>query len=611
MPASVLTSQLIAAALLALILRQPGMPTLGAESHPGRRRASEAVRDDGGMSGQTRSVLGLVLVAGLAVAAFLVPARDWRTVVTLHLLAGSELDDLIGPDTAGDTPFLRAMEHATGVRLQVTFAGSLSGAETLTSQPGSYQLAWFASDSYLQVLSRGGEGVVLEKQPIARSSVVLGVKHSVAVRYGWDGRRVSWQDVAAKVATEDPVTRRGFSFAMTDPASSNSGLAALIGAATAAGGSPRLDARTIERAASTLSMLFRGVGLTASSSGWLTDQYVAATSDLDGMVNYESEIDGLNQRAAVVDKLDVIRPENGVVDVDYPLLLLRAGADQRAGYDRLATWLRQDWAQRWIVDHTGRDRGGEIPADRIVIPSDKESIDRLLTAYQDRLRRPSRTFYVLDKSGSMGEPENRGGTVRKIDKLKGVFIDLADGSSAAARFRRFRTGEHVTVLPFDRPLLDQFNTARPRFRPAEDREIAAGAAGEQARRQLTDYVGKLEPSGRTALFDALFEAYVLLRREAGTASGDDTEVYPSIVLLTDGMRDGGMSEAEFASRWRAIGSPKIRVFAVHFGPERVADRCGRPGEAELCKVAELTGGRVFDTSSAALLEVFREIRGYQ
>ena len=130
---------------------------------------------------------------------------------TLKVLAGSELQDM--------EPVLRDMEAATGVRLQMDYAGSLDGAERLAGGEKA-DLAWFSHGKYLSLLA--GSRVAAQEK-IMLSPVVLGVRESQARTWGWtDNSNLTWRDIAAKVTSGE------LRYAMTDPTSSNSGLTALI-----------------------------------------------------------------------------------------------------------------------------------------------------------------------------------------------------------------------------------------------------------------------------------------------------------------------------------------------------------------------------------------------
>ena len=149
------------------------------------------------------ALLPLVLVlAGCATQ----PAVD--TSHQLTVLAGSELKDLV--------PLLPDIKKNTGYDLKLNYIGSLDGAQAIVDGDKS-DAAWFSSGNYLTLLE-STSGRIIAKQPIMLSPVVLGVKHSVAQSLGWSGStKVTWADIAnaAKAGM--------FHFAMTNPASSNSG----------------------------------------------------------------------------------------------------------------------------------------------------------------------------------------------------------------------------------------------------------------------------------------------------------------------------------------------------------------------------------------------------
>ena len=175
------------------------------------------------------------------------------------MLAGSEVKDL--------EPLLP--DHQVGDRASascMTYSGSLEGAEAIAGG-ASPDVAWFSSGHYLSLLPGAGNRVVAQTK-IMLSPVIIGVKKSVADRFGWTNNpNVTWKDIEAKAADGS------FHFAMTNPAASNSGLVALIGVASAlSGSSDSIDTGTIDTTA--LKAFFKGQTLTAGSSGFLADSYV-------------------------------------------------------------------------------------------------------------------------------------------------------------------------------------------------------------------------------------------------------------------------------------------------------------------------------------------------
>jgi Ca-activated chloride channel family protein len=117
---------------------------------------------------------------------------------------------------------------------------------------------------------------------------------------------------------------------------------------------------------------------------------------------------------------------------------------------------------------------------------------------------------------------------------------------------------------------------------------------------LRTYVITLFPDGNTAIYSALARAY----QSALASLARDPNRLTSIVLMTDGENNSGMKPKDFLTFLNALPpeARRVRTFPVLFGE---AD------PQALHQIAELTGGRVFDSRSTSLIEVFKEIRGYQ
>jgi len=225
----------------------------------------------------------------------------------LRVLAGSELKDV--------QPLLEQLEKDTGVKLELEFTGTLEGAERL-AQGEKPAMAWYPSSRYLDLLTRDGPNQPVASERTMVSPVVIGVKRSVARRFGWDGgAQVTWRDIADKAQAGT------FKFGMTNPAASNSGFSALVGVASAfAGTGNALTSADIDKPA--LKEFFKGQALTAGSSGFLADAYVRDQGKLDGIVNYESVLLSLNAQKKLHEPLELIYPRDGIVTADYPLLLI-------------------------------------------------------------------------------------------------------------------------------------------------------------------------------------------------------------------------------------------------------------------------------------------------
>ncbi|MFZ5483850.1 MAG: substrate-binding domain-containing protein [Pseudomonadota bacterium] len=495
----------------------------------------------------------------------------------LTVLAGSELQDV--------EPLLPKLEAETGIRLQFEYSGTLDGVERLQAGEG-FDAAWFSHAKYL-MLDPGTRDKVRASEKIMLSPVVLGVKESRFKSLGWDKQPdLAWKEIAQAAAAGK------LNYAMTNPTSSNSGFSALMGVAASFSG--KADALTEPDVARLdLTGLFKGLRLTAGSSGWLAERYVAEADRLDGMINYESVLLGLNA-GPLKDKLRLIYPRDGIVTADYPLLLLNDG--KRAAYDKVVQWLKGEAAQQWLMRETRRRPvNPAVAADRTLFPEALLSelpfpgsidvVNKLLFSYLNDQRRPAHAFFVLDVSGSM-EGDRLDGLRTALNSLSGA------DDSLTGRFARFQNRERITLIPFssgvERDLLLTANMGNTR------------AENEQALNQVRQFSSQLHTRGGTALYEAVAEAY----RQAEVALKADPQRYYTIVAMTDGQSNEGMNLASFRAFHAGLApaTRQVKVFTVLFGD----------GNAEELKaLAELTGGRMFDSRKVSLAGIFKGIRGYQ
>ncbi|UJW31010.1 VWA domain-containing protein [Saccharothrix sp. AJ9571] len=505
---------------------------------------------------------------------------------TLRVLAGSELEDL--------KPVLEEAAKATGVTVNFSFTGTLEGTELLANggADGKYDALWFSSNRYPQGIP-GAASRLGNQTKVMSSPVVLGLSTSAAQRLGWAGRPVSWAEIAEQAGNQ------AFTYGMTDPSASNSGFSALVGVASAlAGTGSAIDAGQIGAVTPALTEFFTAQALSAGSSGWLSEAYQRRAigqepgAKVDGLINYESVLLSMNAGGKLPEPLTLIYPSDGVVTADYPLTLLNnTGDDARAAYQKLTEHLRSPEAQRRIMETTQRrpvvpgvPLGPQFGSQSLVelpFPATQEAFDALLSAYFDKIRRPSRTLYVLDTSGSMAGD--------RITALRSALVGLtgADGS-LTGRYRKFRSREEITMLPFDTG-------------PEQPRTFTVPEQDPQpALDQVKAFAEGLAADGGTAIYDSLKRGYQVL----SPLVSQDANRFTSIVLMTDGENTDGSDAASFEAA--LPGMPEnvrgVPVFTVLFGEGNVD---------QLNRVASLTGGKVFDARDTDLGKVFQEIRGYQ
>ncbi|MDO0935944.1 VWA domain-containing protein [Streptomyces sp. DG2A-72] len=477
---------------------------------------------------------------------------------TLRVLASSELSDM--------TPVLEQVEKDTGIKVRPTYMGTLDAVDLVAKGKAdkAYDALWLSSNDYLRLRPDAAKKVVLET-PVMSSPVAIGVQPATVKELGWKPEDVTWSQV------EQAVQDGKLTYGMTDPARSNSGFSTLVSVASAlSGAQSALTDADVTKATPRLKEFFKGQKLTLGSSGWLAAAY-ERRGNVDALLNYESVLKG-------IPGLTVIRPRDGVVTADYPLSSLAAtNAETRDDVRRLTEALRTPETQRAITERTHRrpvvadvrpaagldtDRRRELP-----FPGSQSVADGLLDSYENELRRPSRTVYVLDTSGSM-----------EGDRL----ADLNQALTALTG--NFRDREEVTLMPFGSAVKSV------RTHVVDPADPQTGLDG------IRQDTAALTAEGDTAIFTSLEKAYDHL--------GTDRDTFTSIVLMTDGENTTGAKASEFDAFYAGLDrdSKEIPVFPILFGD---SDR------SELEHIAELTGGRLFDAQQGSLDGAFEEIRGYQ
>ncbi|WP_329619999.1 VWA domain-containing protein [Streptomyces sp. NBC_01255] len=494
--------------------------------------------------------------------------------VTLKVLASSELSDM--------EPLLGDLRRDTGITLEMEYQGTVEAAAGLAAGRYRHDLAWLSSSRPFQLLLKkhGRQSESPLSTSTMRSPVVVGMKPEVAQRLrrtAPDGQ-LSWADLA------DAAAAGTLRYAMADPRSANSGLSALVGVATAAaatGGALRPEDVSCDR----LRGFFAGHALTVDSSGGLAGAYARGEEGLDALITYESELLALNRAGTLRVPLEVVHPKDGIVVSDYPLMLLDPAA--RDAYDRLTAWLRSEPVQRKIMERTlrrpitpdlPRIDGLRAPlGNALYFPDSQAVVDRLLADYAGaRNGGPARVLFLLDFSTSM-----RG---ERIANLRATIDGLSGADdSRSGKFARFHQGETVTVLRFGGRVLDE-------------RSVTYTKASDLDR--LRGFVADDGFDASTAVWSALDHAY----RSAAAAVAKDPRQRVSIVLMTDGENNAGLSLDAFLGRYAALppAARAVRTYTVRYGD---AD------PRELDRAAKATGGHMTDATGQSLLSAFKEIRG--
>jgi Ca-activated chloride channel family protein len=498
------------------------------------------------------------------------------SAVPFTILAGSELKDI-------ETGLKADIRDATGLDLAFTYSGTLDAVDRIAAGE-HFDGLWVSHGKYL-AMNDALKGRILAQEKTMLSPVILGLKASHAHALGWDTQDPTWKEIA------DAAKAGKFTFGMTNPTASNTGLTATIGLAAALAKNP--DGLTeADLKNPRLSDFFKGQALTSGSSGWLAEIYERDQSRVDGIINYESVLLSLNAGGKLSEPLTLVYPKEGIVTADYPLMLLNG--EKRADYDKLIAYLRSKDFQTKMSARTLRrpvnadaETAPAIPKRTLIelpFPGQASLISTLLDNFLADVRIPGSSRYVLDLSGSMaGE---------RIDGLKRAMLILAGSASAGAeRYARFQNREEVGIIPFssdpDRTTVFQMGST------PED--------NANARASISRFVNPMKAGGGTAIYSSVQQALLELSQERRQAS---EKRYYTVVLMTDGENNRGLSKAQFIGWYRTEAGTVagIPVFPILFGEGSAKD---------LGELADLTGGRLFDSRSNTLAAVFKEIRGYQ
>ncbi|MFI5914612.1 VWA domain-containing protein [Dactylosporangium sp. NPDC051541] len=477
------------------------------------------------------------------------------------------------PELEGVRPLLPEVRQATGVDVTLDVRAGLDMLPP-AELGQQFDAAWLTTAAYQQLRLRSADRPLAT--PTMLSPVVIGVrpKAAEALRAAAGGAALTWADVADAAASG--VLRMG----LADPSQGGSGLAALVGVATAAAGTGSAltpEDVTCDR----LRGFFAGRKLTAPTFTDLAKEYVKGQDDLDALVGEESALLKLNDSGELKEKLELVYPADGIIQADYPLQLLKP--DARAAYDKVVDWFKGPQGQKRLTETTlrrpfdprvARDQRLErLAGTNLFYPDQVEVVDKLLSDYADpRLSTPDHVFFVLDFSGSM-----RG---ERIAALRATFAGLSGADrSSSGKFFRFYRGERFTIVRFGGTVLGEHDFT------VEDKgdldELGAFIAGD-------DF------DDATAVWSALDHADT-----AAAAAATDRSV--AVVLMTDGLSNAGMSLDEFLNRHNA--DPARKVVPTY------AIRYGEADAAELDRAAKATGGRMVDANAVSLLDAFKEIRG--
>ncbi|MGN0688281.1 MAG: substrate-binding domain-containing protein [Oscillospiraceae bacterium] len=523
-----------------------------------------------------RAIISALLAVGITASACGCSAIKGITGgETLRILSGSENEAL--------EQILEDCERTTGVKIEMTYKGSVDIMRELKNGAPGYDAVWTASSLWL---SLGDERhIVKHDESICTTPVIFGIKQSVAEKLGFTDGEASVKDILS-VIEDDKLT-----FCMTSATQSNSGasayigfLYALLGKTYALTNDDLADPELREQ----ITKLLSGVERSSGSSGWLEDMFLAG--DYDAMVNYECLIIDANRQLAQTDRepLYAVYPYDGLSIADSPLGYLDHGSEKKEeAFLKVQDYLLSDKAQT-AIEATGRrislngvseqnkdvfNASWGIDVNRILSPITMPSADVLMNAlnlWQSSFRKPSLTVYCLDFSGSM----EGDGNSQLLSAMQQVLVE----EYAEANLLQAADGDVNIVVTFDSDIMNVYTS---------------DGSDAESLRALYENVRREQIGGGTDIYKPAQYAVDLIHENYNASA-----YTAAVILMTDGASET-YSKDDFKNFYLENGGD-IPVFSIMFGS---AER------EQLDSIARLTNARVFD-GRQDLVSAFRSVKGY-
>lgn len=467
-----------------------------------------------------------------------------------------------------------------------------------------------------------GTDVAEGAKSFTHTPVVFGMPESMAKALGWPNKPIGIKDLEALVVNPDGWGSVGkplwgsFKISKTNPNTSTTGLSAILMQAYAASGKDKDLTVADVQAAAGFSRAFEsgaihygdttGKVLTTlynSTQGGGSSYVSAIALEETSLVNYNlgnpdsHTVQPGETLTPPKEKLVAIYPSEGSLWSDNPAVVLNAKwvtQEKREAGEAFLAFLQTKPAQtilpkygfRPILD--GVDASGSLNASLGVDLSQptrtlpKPSPDVVSTAKDQwaEIRKPSAVLELIDISGSMDEAIGSGSNTTRLDgAIQGASSTLGN----------FRATDEVGVWAFTTGIKSDLGKG-----VVPVREFGPLGDGKESLSNSLGDLTKAKHNG-TPLYDSVAIAYDYMvgKAEPGRIN--------AIVVLSDGNdQDSAMDlnslVVKLRTRAQAEGGDvaPVRIFTIAYSKD--ADR------AALQKIAQATGGQMFDASDPARIQ---------
>jgi Ca-activated chloride channel family protein len=545
--------------------------------------------------------LALVVLCALLIGCSgALPFAGGKTV-TISMIYGSEKEAWLVPLIEAFNAQEQKTEDGAIIVVEATPMGSIASGDGIvdgTLQPTVWSPA---SSAYVPVANmnwrqkHGEDLVVGTPNDLVLSPVVVAMWRAMAQALGWPDESLGWADIAEMATSDEGWAAYGypewgsFKFGHTHPNFSNSGLIAVIAEAYAAAGKQRnltlsdLEDPTLQAFMTDVESSIIHYG---ESTGFFANRmFERGPSYLSAAVMYENLVaaqeakrfEGESDQPAVV----AIYPKEGTPWSNHPYIILNApwvSDEQREAAEIFEDFLLAEPQQRKSVEYGFRPADPSLPLgapldlQHGVDPSEPKTILEVPPAevivgvqelWRAKVKKPVDVVVVLDTSGSMEGKKISSARSSLID-----FIDLMDDR------------DRLEVILFSDEMITLTDLS---------------SLGEK-RQDVRNRVSGVIEGGDTKLYSAIEMAYEELE-----AKGDPDHIR-AIVALTDGKDTAStitLPELIDSIGAQSESGDATKIFTIAFG--RAADR------EIMRRIAEITGGKQYDSDPDTIGEIYAEI----
>jgi len=521
--------------------------------------------------------------------------------VTITMIYGSEKEAWLVPLIEVFNSEGHETEAGATIIVEATPMGSIVSGDRIVEGTLKPTVWSPASSAYVPVtnaswLQKHGEDLVVgTPNDLVLSPVVIAMWRPMAEALGWPGESLGWADIAALATSEGGWAGYGypewgsFKFGHTHPDFSNSGLISVIAEAYAAADKPRdltlADLQDPELKAFMADVESSVIHYGESTGFFATRMFERGPSYLSAAVMYENliaaqeakRIRGESNQPPVV----AIYPEEGTAWSNHPYIILNApwvSDEQRGAAEIFEAYLLAEPQQRLSVTYGFRPSDPKLPLDppldpqHGVDPTEPKTVLEVPSAevvvgvqelWRSEVKKPVDVVVVMDTSGSMEG--------KKISSARSSLVDFIDLMDDRDRLQVILFSDEMITLTELSPLAEK-------------------------RQEVRNRVSGVIEGGDTKLYSAVEFAC----RELD-AYGDPDHIR-AIVVLTDGQDTASpITLPELTARIGAQSESgdATKIFTIAFG--RAADR------EILQQIAEITGGRQYDSDPETIGEIYAEI----